>query len=68
MTARSFERALHDSIALATLAEQSGVTREQARAVLAALADVPIREAVRMAKTAHADRERQKQRMARLGR
>lgn len=58
MNAQILEHALADSMTLADLAQKAGITRAQARELLAALADLPIRQAIRIATTAKSDRVR----------
>lgn len=67
MTVTSIEEALADSRKLVELARGSRIDVERARAFLALLADVPIRQAIRMATTAKRDVERQRNRMSRKG-
>jgi len=52
------EQALEDSLTLADLADAAGVTMTQARAFCAALAEVPIRQAVRICSAAETSRRR----------
>lgn len=59
MTLHSLEQPLADSQTLLDLAKESGITVAQARAFVALLADVPIRQAVRICTTAQRDRVRQ---------
>jgi plasmid maintenance system antidote protein VapI len=59
---------LEDSIELEALAKAAGITRVEAKRVLALLADIPIRRAIRMAKTCQAEAERARERAKRLRR
>ncbi len=59
MTLHSLAEALRDTVALDDVAKQAGITLVQARAMLAALADLPVTQVVRMSEIAHRDRVRQ---------
>lgn len=58
----SLSDALLDSMALADVAASAGVTIAQARAVVAALAEIPAAQVVRVCGIANRDRERQRER------
>ncbi len=60
--------ALADSYALVEIAQKTGITAAQARMVAAALGDLPAEQVVRLAGLASRDQQRQRERMARLGR
>jgi hypothetical protein len=64
----SLEQALADSAVLADAAELAGITSEQAKRVVAALANVPIKQAIRICVAAEADRVRQINRQTRRSR
>ncbi len=66
MTLHDFTQPLADSITIASLASESELTAAQVRKLLALLADVPIRQAVRMCATARNDRVRQINRETRM--
>ena len=68
MNAVSLTHALEDSIELAALAAAAGITKIEAKRFMALLADIPIRTAVRMAQTCHAERKRERERAKRLRR
>ena len=56
---------LVDSLALADIAERAGITLAQAKAVAGMLADLPIRQAVRLCTTEQINRIMRSQRGAR---
>ena len=68
MNATVLQHGLEDSIELEALAATAGITKIEARRFLAALAEVPIRQAVRMAKTCQAESDRARERAKRLRR
>ena len=68
MNATVLQHGLEDGLELEALAKVAGITKVEAKRFLAALADVPIRQAVRMAKTCHAERQREQERAKRLRR
>jgi hypothetical protein len=59
---------LEDSVELVALATAAGITKVEAKRVLALLAELPIRQAVRMAKTCQAEAARARERAKRLRR
>ena len=67
MTARVYDitQRLTDSLALGDAADRAGITMQQARAFCASLADLPIRQAIRICVTAQLHRIMQSQRAAR---
>ncbi len=65
MTVHSLTQVLADSSTLLELAAEADLSSAQVRKLLALLADVPIRQAVRMCTTARQDRVRQINRKSR---
>ncbi len=65
MTVHDITQALVDSATLAAIAKRAGITPSQAKAVCGMLADLKIRDAIRICVTAQNDRFRQSQREAR---
>ncbi len=65
MTVHDITDALVDSATLVAIAKRSGITLKQARDVAGMLADLPLRQAIRLCTTAQHDRIRQSQREAR---
>jgi hypothetical protein len=59
---------LEDSIELRALATAAGITEVEAKRFMGLLADVPICQAVRIAKTCHAEAARARERAKRLRR
>lgn len=59
MTLHDLSEALADSAELVDLAKRAGITVAQARFFAAALAELPIKQAIRLCTTARADRIRQ---------
>jgi hypothetical protein len=68
VNAATLTHTLEDSIELRALATAAGITEVEAKRFMGLLADVPIRQTVRMAKTCHADAERARERAKRLRR
>ncbi len=68
MNVHDFTAPLEDSIELGVLAVAAGITRVEAKRFLARLAETPIRQAIRLAKTCHAEEQRERDRKARLRR
>jgi len=65
MTAVSLVQVLEDTAKLAELAKGAGISIAQARRLAAALADIPVEQALRICATAHVDHVRQTNRMTR---
>ena len=59
MTLVDFTQPLEDSLTLCTLAKRADVTRAQAKAMLAALADMDIRDVLRISELCRRERVRQ---------
>lgn len=67
-TLHDMTRALEDSYELQALAVTAGITRVEARRFLAALADTPIRQAIRLTTTCKLEQTRQQERAKRVKR
>jgi len=65
VTLHDLEQPLADSLKLRALADHAGITEKQARAVFATLADMDIRDVIRIGETCRCDRVRQANREAR---